>query len=133
MLDQNREPLPLENDALTHEIIGAAIEVHRELGPGLLESVYEACMMQELKLRGIQAQRQIPLPVTYKGVQVECGFRIDILVEGLVVLELKSVDKTTPLDEAQLITYLRLSGHRRGLLMNFNVRVLKDGLLRRVV
>jgi GxxExxY protein len=132
-MNQEREPLPMQNDELTQQIIGAAIEVHTVLGPGLLESVYEACLVHELGLRGISAQRQVPLPVEYKGQRVECGFRIDVLVEGQVVVELKSVDKSTPIDEAQLITYLKLSGHRRGLMINFNVRVLKDGLMRRVV
>jgi GxxExxY protein len=130
---QDRPPLPLENDSLTEQVIAAAIEVHRELGPGLLESCYEACLLHELSLRGISAQRQLSLPVNYKGCRVECGFRIDILVEGQVVVELKAVAKSTPIDEAQLITYLKLSGHRRGLLINFNVRLLKDGLMRRVV
>ena len=132
-MENTRLPLPLENDALTHEIIGAAMEVHRVLGPGLLESCYEACLVHELGLRGISAIRQVPLPVKYKGEMVECGFRIDVLVEGQVAVELKAVDKNTPIDEAQLITYLKLSGHRRGLLINFNVVLLKDGIMRRVL
>jgi GxxExxY protein len=132
-MNNDRLPLTHEHDALTEQIIGAAIDVHRELGPGLLESCYETCLLHELSLRGLSAQRQLGLPVEYKGVRVDCGFRIDILVEGQVVVELKAVDKSTPIDEAQLITYLKLSGHRRGLLINFNVRTLKDGLMRRVV
>ncbi|HVU64496.1 MAG TPA: GxxExxY protein [Phycisphaerales bacterium] len=132
-MNNDRLPLTHEHDALTEQIIGAAIDVHRELGPGLLESCYETCLLHELSLRGLSAQRQLGLPVEYKGVRVDCGFRIDILVEGQVVVELKAVDKSTPIDEAQLITYLKLSGHRRGLLINFNVRTLKDGLMRRGV
>ncbi len=132
-MNQQREPMPMQHDELTQKIIGAAIEVHTVLGPGLLESVYEACLVHELTLQGISARRQVPLPVDYKGQHVECGFRIDVLVEGQVVVELKAVDKNTPIDEAQLITYLKLSGHRRGLLINFNVRVLVDGVMRRVV
>ena len=133
MVGQEREALPLEHDSLTEQVIGAAIEVHRVLGPGLLESTYEACLVHELGLRGISALRQVPLPVEYKGARVECGYRIDVLVEGQVIVELKAVNKSTPIDESQLITYLKLSGHRRGLLINFNVRLLKDGLMRRVV
>jgi GxxExxY protein len=115
---------------LTREIIGAAIEVHRELGPGLLESAYEACLCYELKLRGIQVDCQVPLPVRYKEVLLECGYRIDACVNDRVIVELKSVEEVTNLHKAQLLKYLRLSGKKVGLLLNFNVPVLKDGITR---
>ena len=119
-------------DEWSKKIIGSAIEVHRHLGPGLLENAYEECLCRELQLRGIPFQRQHPVRIDYKGVKVDAAYRIDILVADLVVVELKSVEKLEPIFEAQLLTYLRL--HRRwlGLLMNFNVPVLKDGILRRV-
>ena len=118
---------------LTKEIIGAAIEVHRELGPGLLESAYEACICYELKLRGIDVACQVPLPVKYKNVRLDCGYRIDACVRDRVILEMKSVDELTDLHRAQLLTYLRLSGKKVGLLLNFNVPVLKDGIVRMVL
>jgi GxxExxY protein len=111
---------------LTEAIIGAAIEVHRHLGPGLLESTYEQCLCYELGKRGLSVICQAALPVKYKDVFLECGYRIDIIVNDAVVLELKSVEKLLPIHEAQLMTYLRLSGKRVGLLINFNVTVLKD-------
>ncbi len=113
-------------------LIGAAIEVHRELGPGLLESTYEECLCKELELRGIQHQRQVALPVTYKGVRVDCGYRMDVLVEDTVVVELKAVEDIEPIYKAQLLTYLRHSNRWLGLLINFNVPVLKDGITRLV-
>jgi len=122
-----------ERDPLTHAIIGAAIEVHRILGPGLLESVYEECLCRELKLRELDFQRQVPLPVVYKGLKLECGYRLDVIVCKSVVLEIKAVDVIAPVHEAQLLTYLKLSGKRTGLLFNFNVVVLKDGLKRFVM
>jgi GxxExxY protein len=122
----------LEAD-LTKEIIGAAIEVHRELGPGLLESAYEICLCYELRSRGLQVECQVPLPVTFKGVRLDCGYRIDAVVKDTVVVELKSVEKVTDLHRAQLLTYLRLSGKKLGLLLNFNVPVLKDGIVRMVL
>ena len=118
---------------LTHEIIGAAIEVHRALGPGLLESAYEACLCRELSLRGIDFQRELPLPVQYKGVRLDCGYRIDVLVAELVVVEIKTVEAIAPVHDAQLLTYLRLGGWKVGLLINFNVAVLKYGIHRRVL
>lgn len=118
---------------LTESIIGAAIEVHNALGPGLLESAYEACLSHELTLRGIAHRRQVELPVIFKGQLVECGYRLDFLVENAVVVELKSVEKIAPIHEAQLFSYLKLSGFRLGLLINFNVRLLKDGIVRRVM
>ncbi len=115
---------------LTRAIIGAAIEVHKLLGPGLLESAYEDCLCHELALRGIRFEKQKPIPLVYKGTKLECGFRLDLLVEGRVVVELKSVDGLGPIHEAIILTYLRLSGHQLGLLINFNVPVLKDGVRR---
>lgn len=120
-------------EELTHEIRGAAIEVHKEMGPGLLESAYEECLCRELSLRGLSFQRQVPLPVTYKGVKLDCGYRLDLVVEDRVVLELKSVEAIEPIHKAQLLTYLRLSGKRVGLLMNLNTAVMKDGIKRMVL
>ena len=117
---------------LTSQIIGAAIEVHRELGPGLLESAYEECLCYELSLRDLDFQRQVPLPVRYKKVLLDCGYRIDLLVGNLVVLELKAVAALEPIHDAQLLTYLKLGGWQVGLLLNFNVPVLKDGIRRLV-
>jgi len=120
-------------EKLTQEIIGAAIEVHRELGPGLLESAYEACFCYELRSRGISVECQVPLPVLFKGVRLDCGYRIDACVDDSVIVELKSVEELTDLHRAQLLTYLRLSGKKVGLLLNFNVPVLKDGIVRMVL
>jgi GxxExxY protein len=122
-----------QDQELTKGIIGAAIEVHRELGPGLLESAYDTCLCYELKQRNFNVACQVPLPVRYKGVILDCGYRIDALVNDLVVVELKSVEDITDLHRAQLLTYLRLTGKRVGLLMNFNVPVLKDGIVRMVL
>jgi GxxExxY protein len=118
---------------LTDQIMGAAIAVHRELGPGLLESAYQACLAHELMIREIPFDLERPLPVIYKGIQLDCGYRLDFVVADKIVLELKSVDALHPLHEAQLLTYLKLSGHRIGLLINFNVPKLKDGIIRRVL
>jgi GxxExxY protein len=120
-------------EELTCEILAAATEVHRQLGPGLLESAYEGCLCHELSLRRVAFQRQVPLPVSYKGVKLDCGYRLDVVVEGKVVLELKSVEQVSPLHQAQLLTYLRLSNKRVGLLMNFNTPLLKDGITRLIV
>ena len=120
-------------EELTGQIRGAAIDVHRELGPGLLESAYEACLCYELKSRGIPFQRQLELPVRYKGLLLDCGYRIDILADDKVILELKAVESLAPIHEAQLMTYLKLSGKRLGLLMNFNVVLMKDGIKRFVL
>ena len=117
---------------LTAEIIGAAIEVHRELGPGLLESSYEMCLARELELRGISFEFQKPLPLKYKGIKLDCGYRLDLLIAGAVIVEVKSVTDLAPIHEAQLLTYLKLTGVKVGLLINFNVIVLKDGLKRLV-
>ncbi len=120
-------------DPHTAEIIAAAIEVHCHLGPGLLESAYEECLCHELHLRGIPFRRQVPLPVEYKGVQLDCSYKIDLLVNEEVILELKAVEKILPVHEAQLLSYLRLMHKRIGLLINFCVPVLKDGIIRRVL
>jgi len=122
----------MELDKLTEEIIAAAIEVHRELGPGLLESTYQQCLKHELNLRRIELQSEIPLNVKYKGIALECGYRVDLLVMGSVVVEVKSIAALERIHEAQLLTYLRLGGWRVGLLINFNVPLLKDGIKRRV-
>ncbi|MBX3403274.1 MAG: GxxExxY protein [Phycisphaeraceae bacterium] len=121
------------DEELTEQVIGAAIEVHRTLGPGLLESSYEACLAHEMELRGLRIARQLPLPIVYKKAHLDAGYRLDLVVEDQVVIELKHVEKLLPIHEAQLITYLKLSGKRVGLVINFNVRVLKDGILRRVL
>ena len=120
----------MELNALTEAIIGAAIEVHRHTGPGLLESSYEQCLCRELSLRGIPFEHQRPLPVRYKGVLLDCGYRVDLLVDGRVVVELKAVEKLLPIHEAQVLTYLRLGGWYIGLLINFNVEALRLGLKR---
>ncbi len=122
----------LYQEELTGQIIGAAIEVHKQLGPGLLESTYQACLCHELELRGISFECQKPLPLEYKGIRLECGYRIDLLVAGLVIVEIKSVEALAPIHEAQLLTYLKLTGIRIGFLINFNVVVLKDGIRRLV-
>jgi len=114
------------------KLIGAAIEVHRQLGPGLLESAYERCLSHELTIRGIPHACQVPLPVVYKGLEIDCAYRLDIVVADTVVVELKSVDKLHPIFEAQLLTYLRLTRRWLGLIVNFNVEVLKDGIKRLV-
>ena len=118
---------------LTHEVIGASIEVHRKLGPGLLESAYRRCLRRELMLRCIPYRKEYPLPLEYKGIRLECGYRVDILVGGLVPVEVKSVQALAPIHDAQLLTYLRLGGWRVGLLINFNVVVLKDGIHRKIM
>lgn len=115
---------------LTEAVIGFAIDVHRHLGPGLLESVYEECLCHDLSEQQIAFQRQVPLPIVYKGVKSDCGYRMDLVIDRRLVVELKSVDRLNPIHEAQLLTYLRLSGHRLGLLMNFNAVLLKNGLRR---
>ena len=123
----------MERDKLTYEIIGAAIEVHKAIGPGLLESVYEECLCKELSQRQIPFERQKPLPVEYKGAKLECGYRLDLLVADKVVVEVKAVDALLPIHEAQLLTYLKLGGWEIGLLINFNVEVLRDGIRRKIL
>jgi GxxExxY protein len=119
-------------DGITEQIIGAAIEVHRETGPGLLESAYEECLCYELSQLKLAFQRQVPLPVLYKGIKLDCGYRMDLLVEDAVIIELKTVEQLLPVHSAQLLTYLKLSGKPVGLLMNFNEAVLRKGLRRLV-
>ena len=123
----------MTDNKITHEIIGAAIEVHKLLGPGLLESTYEECLCHELARRGIPFERQKPVPVVYKEVKLECGYRLDLLVAETVILELKSVSALAPIHDSVLLTYLKLSGHRVGLLINFNVQTLKEGIKRLIM
>ena len=120
----------MENDLLTGNVIGAAIEVHRILGPGLLESTYKHCLAQELTIREIRFKLEVPLPVEYKGTRLDCGYRIDMLVENQLILELKSVKTIEGIHQAQLLTYMKLSGISLGLLINFNSQLLKDGIKR---
>ena len=120
-------------DELTKTIIGSAIEVHRTIGPGLLESAYEQCLCKELSLRHIPFERQRPLQIEYKGLKLECGYRLDLLVAKTVVVEVKTVEALLPIHEAQLLTYLKLGGWKIGLLMNFNVPLLKQGIRRLVL
>ncbi|MEK7865104.1 MAG: GxxExxY protein [Planctomycetota bacterium] len=123
----------LHEEGLTEKIIGAAIEVHRHLGPGLLESAYETCLCHELNLRELKFHRQQAVPLEYKGIQLECGYRIDVVVEEKVVVELKCVDAVLPIHLAQLLTYLRLTRCRVGLLLNFQVEAMRTGIHRRVL
>ena len=120
----------LEENPLTDKIIGAALEVHRHIGPGLLESAYEECLCSELSRCGLRFQRQVHLPVLYKGLRLDCAYKMDLVVEDSVVVEIKAIDQLLPIHKAQLLTYLRASGKRTGLLINFNVVKLKDGLRR---
>ena len=123
----------MKRDLLTHVVIGCAIEVHRVLGPGLLESAYERCLAQELSVKGIAFERQVPVPVDYKGVNLECGYRIDLLVEKCLILELKALDQISGIHEAQLLTYMKLSNIKTGLLINFKVARLTKGIRRLVL
>ena len=123
----------MELNKITEQIIGAAIEVHKALGPGLLESAYEECLCRELALRRMPFERQSPLPVEYKGVKLDCGYRLDLLVTDAVVVEIKACEAIEPIHEAQLLTYLKLGDRKLGLLINFNVPVLKDGIRRRIL
>jgi GxxExxY protein len=123
----------MELNEISEQIIGAAIEVHKALGPGLLESAYEECLCYELKLREIRFERQRPLPVQYKGTKLDCGYRTDVLVADAVVVEVKAVETIAPIHEAQLLTYLKLGHWKLGLLINFNVPILKNGIRRRIM
>ena len=127
------EPIPAETDRIAKTVVDGAFKVHTTLGPGLLESLYEACLCHELKQRGLTFKIQVSLPVTYEGLRLDAGLRLDLLVAERVVVELKAVEKITPLYEAQLLTYLKLTGLRPGLLINFNVPVIKDGIKRVVL
>ena len=120
-------------NVLTKEIIGSAIEVHRHLGPGLLESAYQRCLARELQLKNIPYRYEWPFPLDYKGLRMKCGYRVDLLVADAVVVETKSIEAIAPVHEAQLLTYMRLGGWKVGLLINFNVLVLKNGIRRRVL
>ena len=122
----------MDINQLSSKIIGAAIEVHRILGPGLLESAYEECLCHELELRKIKFKRQESLPIIYKGKRLDCGYRLDIVIENKIITELKSIEKIEPIHKAQLLSYLKLSDHKLGLLLNFNVSVMKDGIVRLV-
>ena len=115
---------------LSSRIIGAAIEVHKALGPGLLESAYEECICHELSTGGLSLERQKPLAVRYKGINLDCGYRLDVVVEDAIILELKSCEKIDPIHKAQLLTYLKLSGFKLGLLLNFNVTLMREGIVR---
>lgn len=123
----------LMHEELTKQIIGGAIRVHSALGPGLLESAYEACLSHELVKLGLTIQRQAEIPIRYDGILIDTGFRADIIVEGVIIVELKAVEKLIPIHEAQLMTYLRLSGIRAGLLLNFNQLRITDNMIRRVI
>lgn len=131
--DNRRDAETRRENQISKEVIGAAIEVQKVLGPGLLESAYEECLCHELSLRGISFRRQVALPVAYKGIKLDCGYKMDLVVEGAVVVELKTVESILPVHKAQLLTYLKLSGSCLGLLVNFNVPVLKDGVKRMVL
>jgi GxxExxY protein len=128
---EDRHAVP--RDPLTERVIGAAIEVHRHLGPGLLESAYEECLFWELGQAGLKTLRQVPLPVVYKEVKLDIGYRLDLVVQDKLIVELKTVEKLLPIHEAQLLTYLKLSGMKTGLLLNFHSAVLRDGMQRMVL
>lgn len=130
---QNKNVVPLLEKELTDQIIGAAIEVHKILGPGLLESAYQVCMERESALRNIQYERLVDLPLTYKSIKLDAGYVIDLIFDKRVIVEFKAVERIIPVHEAQLLTYMRLTGIRVGLLINFNVPGLKDGICRRVL
>ncbi|MBN1521129.1 MAG: GxxExxY protein [Candidatus Aureabacteria bacterium] len=119
-----------EINQITKEIVDSAIAVHNELGPGLLESTYEACLVYELGKKGLKVEQQKALPITYKDIKLDCGYRIDILVDEKVIIELKSVEKLEPIHKAQVLSYLKLSGYKLGLLINFNVKLIKNGICR---
>ena len=130
---QNKYAVPLLEKELTDRIIGAAIEVHKLLGPGLLESAYQVCLEHESRLRNAPFERLVNLPLAYKGINLDAGYVIDLVYDKRVVVELKAVERVLPVHEAQLLTYMRLTGIRVGLLINFNVPVLKDGIYRRIL
>jgi GxxExxY protein len=127
---QKQKEQTMDINQLSSQIIGAAIEVHKALGPGLLESAYEKCLCHELKLRGLSFDNQKPLPLVFKGEELDCGYRLDIVVDNAIILEVKSREKIEPIHKAQLLTYLKLSGLRLGLVLNFNVPVMRDGIVR---
>jgi len=127
------EAIPAEVDAIAHKIVGAALEVHRALGPGLLESVYEECLAHEIRKHGLSVGRQLQVPIVYDGIRFDAGFKVDLLVDKKVIVELKGVEKVLPVHKAQVLTYLKLANCRLGLLINFNVPLIKDGISRIVL
>jgi GxxExxY protein len=127
------QPIPARTNAIARQVVDAAYRVHTALGPGLLETVYEVCLVYEINKRGIDTRRQVLVPVVYDDVQLDAGFRIDVLVADTVLIELKAVDALLPVHTAQVLTYLKLTGHRLGFLMNFNVPRIKDGIQRLVM
>lgn len=133
MTTNSKDPEMMEGNRVTREIIGAAIEVHRALGPGLLESAYEECLSRELTLRSLPFERQLIPPLDYKGMRLDGVYRLDLLVAGCVIVEVKATSAISQLHEAQLLTYMKLTGHRLGLLINFNVSLLKNGIRRRIL
>ena len=132
-MHEGHEPLPQTTERVGRSVIDAAIAVHRALGPGLLESAYQVCLAHELERRGNAVLRQMALPLVYETVKLEAGYRVDLMVDGVVIVEVKSVDALAPIHEAQLLTYLRLSGRRLGFLINFNVVLLKQGIKRMIL
>lgn len=130
---EGHEPLPEAIEAIARSIVDAALAVHRTLGPGLLETAYELCLVHELERRGHTVAQQTVLPVIYNSVKLDAGYRIDLIVDDKVIVEVKAVDALIPIHEAQLLTYLRLSGRRLGLLINFNVQLMKHGIKRRIL
>ncbi|MBY0261166.1 MAG: GxxExxY protein [Phycisphaerales bacterium] len=129
-MDTGLQETNTADDPITRAVIGAAIQVHRALGPGLLESAYRACLTHELALVGVPYKAEVDLPVTYKGVHLDCGYRMDLVVADSVIVELKAVERLLPIHQAQLLTYMRLAGRSKGLLLNFNSPLLKDGIMR---
>jgi len=132
MTERGYEPIPADVEVLAKNVVDAAFNVHKTLGPGLLESVYEACLNHELKKRGCRVATQVPVPVVYDGMRLDAGLRLDLLVEDKLIVEVKSVERMNPVYDAQLLTYLKLTGIRLGLLINFNVGVIKQGVKRMV-
>jgi GxxExxY protein len=130
---QTPSPIPEETEVVAAQVVDAAFRVHSALGPGLLESVYEVCLRHELQKRGLEVQSQVSLPITYDGLRIDAGLRLDLVVSGSVIIKLKAVDELAPVHEAQLLTYLKLSGVRLGFLINFNVPVIKSGIRRMVL
>ena len=125
-----REPIPIETDQIAAQVVDAAFAVHTKLGPGLLESVYEVCLAHEIERRGLKTARQLTLPIVYDDLSLDSGLRLDMLVNDCVVVELKAIEKILPIHYSQLLTYLKLSGHRLGFLINFNSPLIKDGITR---
>jgi len=127
------EPVPIEIERVARQTVDAAFKVHSVLGPGLLESVYGVCLAHELRRRGLKVENEVKIPISYEGLELDAGLRIDLLVDGKLIVELKAVIRMEPVFEAQLLTYLKLTGHRLGLLINFNVPLIKDGIKRAVL